>query len=87
MATGQYRIESRDPLLGRLFPLNPVKELYSDRSLAVTVAVKSVADPTRQQVLVVHVPSGEIIFQTASSRRAPLGEVFASWSGADQLQE
>ena len=87
MATGQYRIESRAPLLGSLLPLNPFKQLYSDRSLAVAVAVKSVADPTRQQVLVVHVPSGEIVFQTASSRRAQLGEVLASWGVADQFQE
>ena len=64
MASAQYRIESRCPLMGSLLPLATFKEVYADRSLAVAVAVKSVADPTRQQVRVVHVPSGEIIFQT-----------------------
>jgi hypothetical protein len=39
--------------------------LYADRSLAVAVAVKSLADPTRQQIRVVHIPSGEIVFQTS----------------------
>lgn len=65
----RYRIEGGIPLIGSLLP--PGNEhLYVDCSLAVAVAVKSVADPTRQQVRVIHIPSGEIIFQTAP---APLG--------------
>jgi len=64
MSSAQFRIESRDPLSGSLLPCAPMKSLYGNCSLAVAVAVKSVADPTRQQVRVVHVPSGEIIFQT-----------------------
>ena len=66
MRSAQYRIESVYPLMGSLIPATPFKQLYSDPSLAVAVAVKSVADPTRQQVQVVHVPSGEIVFQTTS---------------------
>jgi len=64
-----YRIESQDPLLGHLLPASNRKKLFADRSLAVAVAVKSVVDPTRQQVRVVHVPSGEIVFET---KPAPL---------------
>ena len=60
-----YRIESRDPLLGHLLPTQQRKTLFGNCSLAVAVAVKSVDDPTRQQVRVVHVPSGEVIFETA----------------------
>jgi hypothetical protein len=33
----------------------------------VAVAVKSVADPTRQEVRVVHIPSGEVVFRTSGS--------------------
>lgn len=62
-----YRIESRDPLTGRLLPPTTAKHLYADPSLAVAVAVKSVADPTRQEVRVVHIPSGEIVFRTSSA--------------------
>jgi hypothetical protein len=65
----EYRIESVNPLIGNLLPPQ-TEHLYANCSLAVAVAVKSVADPTRQQVRVVHVPSGEIMFQTAP---APLG--------------
>ncbi|WP_041388881.1 hypothetical protein [Polaromonas sp. JS666] len=64
MSSAQFRIESRDPLSGSLLPCSSFKPLYGNCSLAVAVAVKSVADPTRQQVRVVHVPSGEIVFQT-----------------------
>ena len=64
MRSAQYRIESVFPLMGSLIPPTTFKQFYSDPSLAVAVAVKSVADPTRQQVQVVHVPSGEIVFQT-----------------------
>ncbi|NMM09990.1 MAG: hypothetical protein HHJ16_06930 [Polaromonas sp.] len=65
MTSAQYRIESRYPLMGSLLPPSTFKQLYVDRSLAVAVAVKSVADPTRQEVRVVHIPSGEIVFRTA----------------------
>lgn len=68
MAFAQYRIESREPLEHSLFPANTFKPMYSDRSLAVAVAVKSVADPTRQRVRVVHVPSGEVVFETTGSK-------------------
>lgn len=65
MATAQFRIESSDPLLGSLLPPAPLQRLYSDQSLAVAVAVKSLTDPTRQDIRVVHVPTGEIVFQTS----------------------
>ncbi len=67
MAPPQYRIESRDPLVGSLLPPASFKQLYADPSLAVAVAVKSVADPTRQEVRVVHIPSGEIIFRSTAT--------------------
>lgn len=65
----EYRIESGNPLIGNLLAPH-TEHLYASCSLAVAVAVKSVADPTRQQVRVVHVLSGEIMFETAL---APLG--------------
>ncbi len=71
MASGQYRIESRSPLMGSLLPPALFKQMYVDRSLAVAVAVKSVADPTCQQVKVVHVPTGEIVFETTPAPLQP----------------
>ena len=65
MSSSDYRIESSLPVSGSLLPLTALSRLYADRSLAVAVAIKSVSDPTRQLVRVVHVPSGEIVFDTA----------------------
>lgn len=68
MAPAQYRIESRNTLRGSLLPPTALSQLYADRSLAVAVAVKSLADPTCQEIRVVHVPSGEVVFQTAPTQ-------------------
>ncbi len=67
MASSQYRIESISPLRGSLLPLFSFQKLYKNRSLAVAVAVKSLTDPTRQQIRVVHVDSGEVVFETGPS--------------------
>lgn len=64
MSTSDYRIESSFPLHGSLLPPTMFKRLYASRSLAVVMAVKSVADPSRQSVRVVHVPTGEVVFDT-----------------------
>ena len=71
MQSAHYRIESREPLLGKLLPQAMFSRLYADPSLAVAVAVKSVVDPTRQRVRVVDVDSGEIVFDTAPAALGP----------------
>lgn len=73
MASAQYRIESRYPLRSGLLPASLVKQTYADYSLAVAVAVKSVADPDVQEVRVVHVATGEIVFRTPTPDGAPRG--------------
>ena len=70
MVSAQYRIETRDSLMGSLIPSPNFSHLYADCSLAVAVAVKSVADPTRQEVRVVHIPSGEIVFRTTGADKS-----------------
>ncbi len=66
----QYRIESRNDLKGSLILSSDFQHLYTNPSLAVAVAVKSMSDPTHQEVRVVHIPSGEIIFRTAAAGQA-----------------
>lgn len=65
MACPEYRIERPQPLPGGLLPPQNPDELYTDRSLGVAVAVKSLKDPSRERVRVVHIPTGEVVFQTA----------------------
>ena len=66
MAHPQYRIERQQPLRGGLLPPHSLSEYYADRSLAVAVAIKSLKDPMREQVRVVHIATGEVVFETAS---------------------
>jgi hypothetical protein len=64
-----YRIESNSPARSSLLPAGSTREFYRDRGLAVAVAVKSLSDPTREQVRVVHVPSGEVVFESEAPQR------------------
>ena len=64
MEYAQYRIESNQPLMSRLSPRGNFPELYQDRALAVAIAAKIVTRLAGQEVRVVHVSSGEIVFRT-----------------------
>jgi hypothetical protein len=64
MTSKQYRIVYKFPLHGSLLPLLNVQKLYNNPSLAVALAVKTLSDPTRQNIQVVEVDSGEVIFET-----------------------
>ena len=60
----QYRIESSGTLKSSLLlPIN-FNHLYRDSSLAVAVAAKSRTAPEREEIRVVQIPSGEVIFRT-----------------------
>lgn len=59
-----YRIVSDQPFHGSLLPPTVFAQLYRDRSLAVALAVKSVADPSTQEVRVVQEPGGEVVFSS-----------------------
>ena len=55
--------ETRIPRVGAGTPLAVIHTVRApDKNYA-----KSVADPTRQEVRVVHIPSGEIVFRTSSA--------------------
>lgn len=62
-----FRIESSASTDDSLLPESDIKHLYADASLAVAVAVKIVADPSCEEVRVVHVPTGEVVFRTPAT--------------------
>jgi hypothetical protein len=64
----QYRIERSPTPTGGLLPVHSLQALYHDRSLAVAVAIKSVNDPERDHVRVVHIATGEVVFDSAHPR-------------------
>jgi hypothetical protein len=64
----QFRVESDHPISGRLWPVpGSQRYFFSDRSLAVAMAAKSVTKPLGNEIRVVHVPTGEIVFTKPSS--------------------
>jgi hypothetical protein len=70
MTSAEYRIESKYPIASRLLPNSGSQQyLVSDRALAVTVAAKSMTRPTGQEIRVVHVPTGEVVFRKRATAR------------------
>jgi hypothetical protein len=63
-----YRIESSHPITGRLLPASSNSYiLLSDRELAILVAAKSESSPIGQEIRVVHVPTGDVVFRKTAS--------------------
>jgi hypothetical protein len=74
MTSADYRIESSQPIGGRLWPAAGSQQLtVSDRALAVTLAAKSFTPSS--EIRVVHVPTGEVVFRKPAARSAA-GEDF-----------
>ena len=68
MTSAQYRIESSHPLGSRWLPATDTAHyLVNDRALAVALAAKSFTQPSGQEIRVVHVPTGEIVFRKATT--------------------
>jgi hypothetical protein len=74
MASAEFRVESNHPIAGR-FLAEPGAQQYffSDRALAVTLAAKSFTRPS-DEIRVVHVPTGEIVFRKAPAARSGLSD-------------
>lgn len=71
MTSGDYRIESSHPIASLLLPTSGEQQYFvSDRALAVTLAAKSTTRPTGQEIRVVHVPTGEVVFRKRSLSRS-----------------
>ncbi|MEY2617109.1 MAG: hypothetical protein RL522_111 [Pseudomonadota bacterium] len=64
MPPAEYRIESDCPLSGRWLPLagNP-PWVVGNRGLAVSLAAKNFRAAGGQEIRVVHVPTGEIVYR------------------------
>lgn len=73
MTSAQYRIESNQPLAGRMLPLGGQHQLLvGDRGLAVSLAAKNFVTAVGEEIRVVHVPTGEIVFRKRVTRNDPV---------------
>ena len=73
MQPAEYRIECANSIAGPLLPESGQSEyLVRNSATAVVMAAKSVTIPAGQEIRVVHVPTGEVIFRkTAPLATAP----------------
>jgi hypothetical protein len=73
--SSDFRVESNHPIAGRLWPAGDSQQyFFSDRALAVAMAAKSFTKPSGQEIRVVHVPTGEVVFRKPGSSRAEFSE-------------
>jgi hypothetical protein len=74
MASAEFRVESNHPIAGRFLPQQGAHQyFFSDRALAVTMAAKAFTHAP-DEIRVVHVPTGEVVFRKPSARRAEWSE-------------
>lgn len=66
MLSAEYCIESNHPVVNRLLPQSEVQQCFMDPSQAVAMAAKCVPNSFGDEVRVVHVPSGEVIFKVGT---------------------
>jgi hypothetical protein len=72
--TADYRIESSQPIAGRLWPAKgSLQFAVKNRSLAISLAAKSFSRDS--EIRVVHVPTGEVVFRKPP-QYAQLGDDF-----------
>lgn len=70
MISTEFRVESSHPISGRLLAVSDSRQyFFGDRALAVSMAAKSVTRPFGQEIRVIHVPTGEVIFRKSGSTR------------------
>lgn len=71
MTAADYRVESSHPIASPWLPVREAQQHFvSDRALAVTLAAKCVTRPHGQEIRVVHVPTGEVVFRKTSPTRS-----------------
>jgi hypothetical protein len=64
MNTADYRIESASTVSFQLMPQTAgVDLLFGDRAMAVAKAAKGITDPPGNEIRVIHIPSGEVVFR------------------------
>jgi hypothetical protein len=71
MIPADFRVESNHPITGRLWPASGSQQyFFNNRDLAVAMAAKSFTKPSGQEIRVVHVPTGEVVFRKPGATRA-----------------
>ena len=72
MENNEYQIESNHEILGPTrVPMDTAQLRTKDRNLAVALAAKSRTAPSGQEIRVVHVHTGEVVFRKTVTKQTP----------------
>jgi hypothetical protein len=75
MSSTDFRVESSHPIAGRFLPVSGSRQyFFGDRALAVAMAAKSTTKPSGQEIRVIHVPTGEVVFRKPGATRAEFAD-------------
>lgn len=75
MSSTDFRVESNHPIAGRFLPVSGSRQyFFGDRALAVAMAAKSTTKPSGQEIRVIHVPTGEVVFRKPGAMRAEFSD-------------
>ena len=75
MSSTDFRVESNHPIAGRFLPVSGSRQyFFGDRALAVAMAAKSTTKPSGQEIRVIHVPTGEVVFRKPGATRAEFND-------------
>ena len=71
----RYRIESNHAIVCPLLPQDHNQELvFTDRSLAIVIAAKSLTQPSGQEIRVVNTLSGEVVYRKTEGQTFAISE-------------
>ncbi len=77
MTSTEFRVESNHPISGWLVSDSGFqKSSFGDRAVAVAMAATSVTKPSGQEIRVIHVPTGEVVFRKSGSTRPEFSDEF-----------
>lgn len=75
MTATEFRVESNHPISGWLVSGSGFQQsLSGDRAVAGGMAAKSVTKPSDQEIRVIHVPTGEVVFRKSASTRTEFSD-------------
>ena len=70
MTPTEFRVESNHPISGWQVSGSAFHQsLFGDRAVAAAMAAKSVTKSSVQEIRVVHVPTGKVVFRKSGSTR------------------
>jgi hypothetical protein len=78
MSSAAYRVESNFPIVGPLLPGLVTSRFFMlvDMAMAVVLAAKSFTYPPGQEIRVVHLPTGEVVYRKTAPDLSALSDDF-----------